>query len=252
VKAKPVGAHKRLPSETQIPSKVALDDVLLECFSTLSPKCRDEELEDLVFFILDLYQFHGVPVAIAEVDIDQVVVDLRCVLEEHHARLAGRRRGTGPAAAKVEQDEHMFLILDKNIQGLPWESIPILRGKSISRIPSVDFLLDRVQLAGWLTHGAGTSVVVDRAVVDPHKGYCVLNPSGDLIRTEGRFKAWAEGMENVGWKTVIGHAPSEQQFLDALRTKDLVMCVLDRLQNFDLIYLQLLWPRWCGAISAIS
>ncbi|KAJ7097786.1 cysteine peptidase C50 [Mycena belliarum] len=222
-KARPVGTHRRLPSETQIPSKVALDDVLLECFSTLSPKCRDEELEDLVFFILDLYQFHGVPVAIAEVDIDQVVVDLRSVLEEHHARLAGRRRGTGPLATKTERDEHMFLVLDKNVQGLPWESIPILRGKSISRIPSVDFLLDRVKLAAWLAHGAGAAVVVDRAAVDPQKGYCILNPGGDLVRTEGRFKSWADDMGQVGWQSVVGHAPSEQQFLDALRTKDLVV-----------------------------
>jgi separase len=226
VKAKPTGTHKRLPSESQIPSKVALDDVLLECFSTLSPKCRDEELEDLVFFILDLYQFHGVPVAIAEVDIDQVVVDLRGVLEEHHARLSGRRRGAGPASTKVDEDEHTFLILDKNIQGLPWENIPILRGKSVSRIPSVDFLLDRVQLAGWLAHGAGAPTVVDRAAVDPRKGYCVLNPSGDLVRTEGRFKGWVEDMEKVGWQSVVGHAPSEQQFLDALRKKDLVVYVL--------------------------
>ncbi|KAF7338167.1 Cysteine peptidase C50 [Mycena venus] len=221
VKAKPA-MHKRLPSESQIPSRVALDDVLLECFSTLSPKCRDEELEDLVFFILDLYQFHGVPVAIAEVDLDQVVVDLRGVLEEHHARLAGRRRGAGPAS-KVEEDEHTFLILDKNIQGLPWENIPILRGKSVSRIPSVDFLLDRVQLAGWLVHGAGASAVVDRASVDPRNGYCVLNPSGDLVRTEGRFKAWVQDMEEVGWQSVVGQPPSEQQFLDALRRKDLVV-----------------------------
>ncbi|KAJ7172324.1 cysteine peptidase C50 [Mycena filopes] len=221
-KPRPTGTHKRLPSESQIPSKVALDDVLLECFSTLSPKCRDEELEDLVFFILDLYQFHGVPVAIAEVDITQVVVDLRGVLEEHHARL-GRRKGAGSAPSKVDEEEHMFLILDKNIQGLPWESIPILRGKSVSRIPSVDFLLDRVQLAGWVTHGAGSSAVVDRAAVDPRKGYCVLNPSGDLMRTEGRFKSWAEDMEKVGWQSVIGHAPSEQQFIDALRKKDLVV-----------------------------
>ncbi|KAJ7653310.1 cysteine peptidase C50 [Mycena polygramma] len=218
VKPKPARAHKRLPSESQIPSKVALDDVLLECFSTLSPKCRDEELEDLVFFILDLYQFHGVPVAIAEVDIDQVAVDLRGVLEEHHRRLGGRRMGVG---SKVDDDEHMFLILDKNIQGLPWESIPILRGKSVSRIPSVDFLLDRVQLAGWSAPSAGAPTVVNRAVVDPRKGYCVLNPSGDLVRTEGRFKDWAEDMEKVGWQSVVGHAPSEQQFLDALRKKDL-------------------------------
>ncbi|KAJ6502399.1 cysteine peptidase C50 [Mycena sanguinolenta] len=220
-KAKPAGKHKRLPSESQVPSKVALDDVLLECFSTLSPKCRDEELEDLVFFILDLYQFHGVPVAIAEVDLVQVSVDIRGILEDHHARLT-KRRGVGPPS-KVQDDEHMFLILDKNIQGLPWESIPILRGRSVSRIPSVDFLLDRVQLAGWMAHGPGTSAVVDRAVVDPRKAYCVLNPSGDLVRTEGRFKSWVQGMEKVGWQSVIGLPPTEQQFLDALRKKDLVV-----------------------------
>ncbi|KAJ6630611.1 peptidase family C50-domain-containing protein [Mycena sp. CBHHK59/15] len=221
-KVKPkTNGHKRLPSESQIPSKVTLDDVLLECFSTLSPKCRDEELEDLAYFMLDLYQFHGVPVAIAEVDIDQVVVDLRGVLEEHAARMAGRRKGAGPAITKVE-DEHMFLILDKNVQGLPWESIPILRGKSVSRIPSVDFLLDRVQLAGWMVRSPAPAVA-DRAVVDPHKGYCVLNPSGDLVRTEGRFKGWLADMEKVGWEGVVGQAPSEQQFVDALRKKDLVV-----------------------------
>ncbi|KAF7294812.1 Cysteine peptidase C50 [Mycena indigotica] len=218
-KTKPALAHRRMPSETQIPSRVTLDDVLLECFSTLSPQCRDEELEDLVFFVLDLYQFHGVPVAIAEVDIDQVVVDLRGVLEGHHARLAGRRRGE-PPVTKVEEDEHMFLILDKNIQGLPWESIPTLRGQSISRIPSVDFLLDRLELAGW---GSKEPAKIDRARVDPRNGYCLLNPSGDLVRTEGRFKDWLKGMEKAGWQSLVGQAPSEQQFLDALRKKDLVV-----------------------------
>ncbi|KAF8634311.1 hypothetical protein AX14_010667 [Amanita brunnescens Koide BX004] len=52
-----------------IPSELTLDDTLIECFSTLSPKCRDEELEDLIYFILDLYQFHGIRVAIAEIDL---------------------------------------------------------------------------------------------------------------------------------------------------------------------------------------
>jgi len=42
----------------------------------LYTKCRDEELEDIVYFVLDLYQYHGVPVAVSEVDIDQVVIDL--------------------------------------------------------------------------------------------------------------------------------------------------------------------------------
>ena len=77
-------------------SQVMLDDAMIECFSTLSPKCRDEELEDLVYFILDfkLYQFHGVPVAIAEVDIDQVVVDLRGYYEQGEKGNLDRMNGS--------------------------------------------------------------------------------------------------------------------------------------------------------------
>lgn len=173
----------------------------------------------MVYFILDLYQFHGVPVAIAEVDIDRVMIDLRGVLEEHSAKLAARRKVTEADEKAPNGREHLFLILDKNVQGIPWESIPILRGRSVSRIPNVDFLLDRVQLAGWKPR----QKTADRAVVNPRRGYYILNPSGDLGRTEGRFKAWLKDMDHVGWEGIVGHPPSEQQFLDALSRKDLVV-----------------------------
>lgn len=52
--------------------KVHLSSALLECFATLSSKSRDEEIEDFIYFILDIYQFHGVPVAVSELDLDQV------------------------------------------------------------------------------------------------------------------------------------------------------------------------------------
>ncbi|KAG6920238.1 hypothetical protein DXG01_005007 [Tephrocybe rancida] len=220
-KTKPrTGSHKKSASQSQspAPSQVTFDDTLLKCFSTLSPKCQDEELEDLVYFILDLYQFHGVPVAIAEVDIFQVVVDLRTVLEDHAQKLFRRNH-------QKTADEHLFLVLDKNLQGLPWESMPILRSRSVSRVPSVDFLHDRVQFADWkrkAVSGEDTSPVKG-AVVDPRKGYYILNPSGDLNKTEARFKGWAADMEKAGWEGISGHAPSEQQFLNALQSQDLVV-----------------------------
>ena len=49
-----------------------LDDCLLECFASLSPMCKDEELEDLIYFILDLYQYNGLEFSLSDVDIDQV------------------------------------------------------------------------------------------------------------------------------------------------------------------------------------
>lgn len=201
-------------------TKIRLDDNLLQCFSTLSPKCRDEELEDLVYFILDLYQFHGVPVAISEVDVDQVVVDLRTALEEHAVKAKGK--------VVAQEDSHMFLVLDKNLQGLPWESIPILRGRSVSRIPGMDFLIDRLECVKWQNKAshrerreAGGSF--DRAIVDSHNTYYVLNPSGDLKGTETRFASWLQEMHGCGWEGTISRPPSEQQFLDALARKDLVM-----------------------------
>ncbi|KAG1788751.1 peptidase family C50-domain-containing protein [Suillus plorans] len=193
-----------------------LSDVLLDCFSSLSPKCREEELEDLLFFILDLYTFHGIPVAIADIDVDQVIVDLRCALEEH----AAFKNKRGKVESTPVDDPHMFLVLDHNVQGVPWESIPVLRGQSVSRIPSVSFLLDRVRLASAENRSGG---VVDRTSVDARKTFFVLNPSGDLKGTEGRFKPWLEQMRSVGWEGVIGRPPSEQQFLDALARKDLVV-----------------------------
>ena len=123
------------------------------------------------------------------------------------------------------KDDHIFLVLDKNIQGLPWENLPILRGQSVSRIPSVEFLIDRLEFVQWRrkTENRQDETPVDRAIVDPKKGYYVLNPSGDLGRTQARFQDWAKDMESVGWQGITGRAPSELQFLNALENNDLVV-----------------------------
>ena len=234
IKSKPpTKSHKKSVSQTPSASQVMLDDAMIECFSTLSPKCRDEELEDLVYFILDLYQFHGVPVAIAEVDIDQVVVDLRAVLEEHSAKRAKEKKSSsranvvkGSTELSTPSDEHLFLVLDKNVQGLPWESMPILRGRSVSRIPGVDFLHDRLAFAKLKREARGqVHNSEDGAAVDASSGYYILNPSRDLGRTEDRFREWSKDMRKMGWDGVIGRTMSELEFVNALRTRDLVVCV---------------------------
>ncbi|OCH85114.1 hypothetical protein OBBRIDRAFT_891378 [Obba rivulosa] len=203
-------------------ARVRLEDALVECFSALNTSCRDEELEDLVYFVLDLYQFHGVPIATAEVDIDHVIVDLRTALEEHAARL----KAAPELDAQHSRDEHIFLVLDKNVQGIPWESIPILRGRSISRIPSIDFLEDRMELARRQRERSldgSAELAIDRIAVDPRKTWYLLNPGGDLKGTEGRFAGWLEEMRSVGWEGVVGRAPSEQQLVDALARNELVI-----------------------------
>jgi separase len=195
-------------------SRARLALPLVECVAALAPKSRDEELEDVVYFVLDLYQAHGVPVVLSEVDVDQAVIELRMALEEHAAR----------APPRAADDSHLFLVLDKNLQGLPWESTPVLRGRSVSRVPNLAFLHDRVDLARRRRQGAAPDdAPVDRAVVDPRKTYFMLNPSGDLKGTEARFAGQLQDMKAVGWAGIVGRAPSEQEFLDALGRHDLVV-----------------------------
>jgi len=63
---------KNLSQDKKQKARLRIDDNLLECFASLPPTCKDEEIEDLVYFMLDLYQFHGVHIALSEVDLDQV------------------------------------------------------------------------------------------------------------------------------------------------------------------------------------
>jgi separase len=53
-----------------LPSR--LHPAVINCVAGLSPKCKDEEIEDLVYFILDQYQLSGHLVFLADIDIDEV------------------------------------------------------------------------------------------------------------------------------------------------------------------------------------
>ncbi|KAG8885856.1 hypothetical protein FRB98_001569 [Tulasnella sp. 332] len=203
-------------SEKRAQLNVRVDDAILECFSTLSPKCRDEEIEDFIYFVLDLYQLHGAPIALAEVDIDQVAIDLRAILEEH---------ATKSMANTKRKDSHLFLVLDKYVQGLPWESISLLRGRSVSRIPSMTFLIDRVEMVRQLqpASNAPSGDKVDRTTVDPLKTFYVLNPSGDLTTTQTTYEQTFKDLEEVGWRGVTGRVPSEEEIIHGLEKSDLML-----------------------------
>jgi hypothetical protein len=134
---------------------------------------------------------------------------------------------TAVKRSNIIKDEHTFLILDKRLQGIPWESTPILRGRAVSRIPSASFLLDRLHLASVSEKSVITTKnqAIDRMSVDPTKVYYLLNPEGDLKRTEETFTPWLKSMNKVGWTGIIGRHPAEFELKDALNRRDLFMCV---------------------------
>ncbi len=110
-----------------------INPALLECFSRLSLKFRDEEFEDLVFFILDLYQL---PLRRSTSSM-LWLTDAR--FEEHATRVRGR--------LSPQEYEHVFPVLNRCLQEIPWESLFILRGRSVSRTSNVDFIIDRLEFA---------------------------------------------------------------------------------------------------------
>jgi separase len=64
---------------------------------------------------------------------------------------------------------------------------------------------------------------LDRISVDPTEVYYLLNPEGDLKRTEETFTPWLRGMDKVGWAGIIGRRPAEFELKDALSRRDLFM-----------------------------
>ncbi|GAA5830726.1 hypothetical protein JCM11251_001054 [Rhodosporidiobolus azoricus] len=192
-------------------ARFKLDDAIVECLAALPSASREEDLEDLFYYAAESFHFSGVPLAHDETDVDQVVVDLREALEELHGTKSAPKRSIDP-------DEHTFLVLDKTLQAFPWESLPCLRGRSTSRLPSLAFLRDRLDLAA----AASTSSDQPQAVVVDHsKASFVLNPGGDLKNTQNTFEPWltAQG----AWTGVVARTPLEEEIKAALAQKELFL-----------------------------
>ncbi|KAM4047872.1 separin [Anomaloglossus baeobatrachus] len=120
--------------------------------------------------------------------------------------------------SKTEPTEgHLVLILDKHLQKLPWESMPCLLTRSVTRLPSLHFLLNygllrKHQPQSALVHG-----------VDPKKTFYVLNPHSNLPGTEERFREWFKN--EPGWKGVIRSTPKSEELQSALTKQDLYIYV---------------------------
>lgn len=59
-------------SQDSRPIRLKLDDTILDCLALLPVDCRDEDLEDMFYFMTESFQLTGVPVAYDEIDVDQV------------------------------------------------------------------------------------------------------------------------------------------------------------------------------------
>ena len=98
----------------------------------------EEPLTDLLYFVVDILQFHGERNAYDEIDFDSMVVETYDALHAYHHAVATEGWGAG-GDDDNDDDEgtHTILILDNALHIFPWESLPCMQGRSISRIPSL-------------------------------------------------------------------------------------------------------------------
>lgn len=55
--------------------------------------------------------------------------------------------------------------------------------------------------------------------IDRRSTFYILNPHGDLHKTEGVFANWFR--QQAGWEGVVGRTPTDHEYITALRDKEL-------------------------------
>jgi separase len=100
--------------------------------------------------------------------------------------------------------KHTVLALDKLLQKLPIESIPLLRANSQSRVPSLQVLSSLLEK--------------NSARIDPKSVFYILNPGGDLVTSQKNFE-----QDFKKWDGVSGVKPDAEKLHQSLETYDAFM-----------------------------
>lgn len=85
----------------------------------------------------------------------------------------------------------------------------MLRGRSVSRLPSIDALADRLHTA---------------SPVRAHRTAVVLDPVGDLAHTRRHFEAWLKQWQPHSWSIIKQREPLELELSARLSDCDLFLC----------------------------
>jgi separase len=216
---------KHLPSRQKVKkrgkqpinsTKVDLDARILELFVGLGSSVHDEDdleqpLTDLLYFVVDILQFHGERNAYDEIDFDSLVVETINALEQYNEAVLHD--------SKNETDQHTILILDKALHCIPWESLPCLSGSSVSRLPSLACL--RTRILSQQQRPGDSQSLKPGVHVSKTDGAFILNPGGDLASTESAFLPTLNTLST--YTPIVSRAPTESEFRSCLSDKSVML-----------------------------
>lgn len=208
---------KYLPSRRQTAKKcsshrVSLDTRILDLFIGLGDPSDEETdlsepLNDLLYFIVDILQFHGEFNAYDEIDVDSILVETQEALRCYHD--AAREHS-------MKEQRHTVLILDKALHAFPWESLPCMDGHAVSRLPSLGCLRERILEQRKQGENNARGLYINR-----ESGSYILNPGGDLNSTQATFENSLQGLES--WQGIVKREPSEIEMRESLGSKELFL-----------------------------
>lgn len=200
--------HENLPSRRQCgnPSMfMQIEDWIVELVMKLNP--QDAEfvtmMEDLIYFILDILLFHGEENAYDEINISMIHVQLEELIRKFRSRLLG-----------MKQLSHTFLVVSSPCHMFPWECLSFLSSISVTRIPSYK-CLDK--LLKKFNDEVFPEVALENNIS------MILNPHGDLNRTEARFSKIFRDIasERPESNLIINEKPDEKTFLKMLTSSSI-------------------------------
>ena len=136
-------------------------------------------------------------------------------LEEEEVKRILKTARVSLAGLSESRRHPVVLILDSEVQVLPWESLPSLRTcrQAVSRVPSLPFLYSL-----WSAHSHNDGSVVASGLAQDNV-YYVLNPDKSLKNTEEKIKSVLSQETYSAWEGVVGEIPEKQQLTRALQEK---------------------------------
>ncbi|MCP8717026.1 MAG: C50 family peptidase [Asgard group archaeon] len=175
---------------------IEFNDEIIKCIFAMNEYNR-ESIDDLAKYLINSLKFHGYL-------IDQFKFDK---FHEFMKSLIDKYKGL---KFKSSSNQHIVLIPSSKCLFFPWESLNFLKNKSISRMPSVSMLIDRLNSSNDLK-------------IDTRELYYLINPSGDLKRTEERFRNYF--IKNSYWKGIIGEKPNEDKIIQDILKNNLFIYI---------------------------
>ncbi|OAP63271.1 hypothetical protein AYL99_02498 [Fonsecaea erecta] len=205
--------HRHLPSRQKSSKScdpgIELHDHVLELFVALGHP-REVELEDavtdLLYFVVDILQFNGERNAYDEIDFDAMLVEVLDALHSYHDR----------QSTSQEKQRHVILVLDKELQMFPWESLSCLKNQGVSRMPSIASVWERLRAIGGQGHN------LEGHMVPRTDGSYILNPSSDLRATQETFGQIFQN-QLPGYRAIVNRPPEGNEFEAALRDSSLML-----------------------------